>query len=131
METIVFLQEGGSGGQGGGGIESLVLMIGVIVILYFFMIRPQMKRQKKDKEFRQSIQKGDKVVTAGGIYGRIVSMDEKSVLLSIDEGTKIRIDRNVVARYAGSDQDDKADNKNDKKKTDQNENDSNDNGGKK
>lgn len=102
LDLSLLLQADGGGGegeQGGGWMQSLILMGGVVLILYFFMIRPQMQRQKKEKQFRSSIAKGDKVVTIGGIHGTITSLDESSLLLEIDQGTKIRIDREAVKSY--------------------------------
>ncbi len=101
LDFALFLQAGEGGGeqQEGGWMESLILMGGVILILYFFMIRPQVQRQKKEKEFRSSIAKGDKVVTIGGIHGTITQLDEATLLLEIDQGTKIRIDREAVKSY--------------------------------
>lgn len=96
----VFLQAQGAQ-SGDQGYSSLLLMLGVIVILYFFMIRPQMQRQKKEKQFRAQLAKGDNVVTIGGIYGKIVSIDDDSVLLSVDEGTKIRVTRSAISKYKG------------------------------
>jgi preprotein translocase subunit YajC len=81
--------------QGGGSMQ-LILLVGIIIIFYFFMIRPQMQRQKKEKEFRSSLAKGDKVITIGGIYGRIAEVEDKSVLLEVDNNLKLRIDRNAI-----------------------------------
>lgn len=77
---------------GAGGDYSFLIMIGgMVAIMYFFMIRPQMKKQKEAKTFRESLQKGDKVVTIGGIHGKVVDINAKSALLQID-GAKIRVE---------------------------------------
>lgn len=73
-----------------------ILIIGVF---YFFMIRPQMKRSKELKAFRESMAKGDQVVTTGGIQGKILEITDTSVLISSD-GTKLRIDKNSVSMDA-------------------------------
>jgi preprotein translocase subunit YajC len=65
----------------------------IIVVFYFFMIRPQMKRQKELKKFREALKKGDKVITTGGIYGKIVDIEEHTVLLEVDNNVKIRVDK--------------------------------------
>ncbi len=80
------------------GMSSILLIVMLIVIFYFFMIRPQQKRQKKLKEQRAAMGKGDMVVTAGGIYGRIVDVnDDKNVFfIEIDKNVKIRVDKNSV-----------------------------------
>ncbi|MDA3881533.1 MAG: preprotein translocase subunit YajC [Prolixibacteraceae bacterium] len=73
-------------------------LILVLVIFWFFMIRPQAKKQKELRKFRESIQKGDKVITTGGIYGKISSVKDTSVILQIDENTKITVDKNSIIK---------------------------------
>ncbi len=73
-------------------------MILVIVVFYFFMIRPQMKKQKEVAAFRNSLEKGDKVVTTGGIYGKIVEMKDNTVLLQVDDNVKIRVDKAAIVK---------------------------------
>ncbi|MCB9235943.1 MAG: preprotein translocase subunit YajC [Bacteroidia bacterium] len=80
-----------------GGMMQMILIGGIIVVFYFFMIRPQQKRQKEEKKFRESLGKGDRVVTIGGIYGKIVSVDETTVMVEVDsKGTKLRMDKSAV-----------------------------------
>ncbi|MEL6673168.1 MAG: preprotein translocase subunit YajC [Bacteroidota bacterium] len=69
---------------------------GIIAIFYFFMIRPQQKRSKEEKQFREGLEKGDKVVTIGGIYGEVEKIDEKSVLVRVDNNTKLRFDKTAL-----------------------------------
>ena len=73
-------------------------MILIIAVFYFFMIRPQMKKQKEVAAFRNSLQKGDKVVTTGGIYGKILELKDNYVLLLIDENVKIRVDKSALVK---------------------------------
>lgn len=75
---------------------SLLMIVGLIVIFYFFMIRPQQKRQKKLRMEREAMAKGDKVVTAGGIFGTIKEVNDTTFLIEIDKDVKIRVDRNSV-----------------------------------
>lgn len=79
-----------------GGMSSLVMIILLVFIFYFFMIRPQNKKQKQIKKFRDDMQKGDRVTTAGGIYGKIRDIKENYVLLEIDDNVKIKIDKNSI-----------------------------------
>lgn len=73
-------------------------MLGMILIVfYFFMIRPQMKKQKELKKFRESLKTGDKVVTIGGIHGKILEVNDATVLIS-SEGSKIRLDKSAIAQ---------------------------------
>ena len=82
---------------GGGDAMSTILMFGgIIIIFYFFMIRPQQKRQKKLRQEREAMTKGDKVVTAGGIYGTIREVGETWFMVEIDNGVKIKIDKGSV-----------------------------------
>ena len=73
-------------------------MILIIAVFYFFMIRPQMKKQKEVAAFRNSLAKGDKVVTTGGIYGKILELKDNYVLLLIDENVKIRVDKSALVK---------------------------------
>lgn len=72
-------------------------MIGLmIVVFYFFMIRPQQKKQKELKAFRENMKQGDKVVTIGGIHGKILEINDTTVLIS-SEGSKLRLDKSAIA----------------------------------
>jgi preprotein translocase subunit YajC len=70
----------------------------IIVVFYFFMIRPQMKRQKETQKFRDALQKGDKVVTSGGIYGRIDEIKDQIIYLEVAPNIKLKIDKSVVLK---------------------------------
>lgn len=73
-----------------------VLLLGMFIIMYFFMIRPQQKRQKEAKEFRDAISKGDKVVTIGGVHGKILSISDMTVVLEVESG-KIRVSKSALS----------------------------------
>ena len=79
-----------------GGMSSLIMIVALIVIFYFFMIRPQQKRQKEIKKFREGLKTGDKVITAGGIYGKIRNVNDTTFQIEIAEGVKIIIDKGSV-----------------------------------
>jgi len=73
-------------------------MLGMILIVfYFFMIRPQMKKQKELKKFRESLKTGDKVVTIGGIHGKILEVNDATILIN-SEGSKIRLEKSAIAQ---------------------------------
>jgi len=76
-----------------------LLMIALIfVIFYFFMIRPQMKKAKVERQFRDTIKKGDKIVTIGGIHGRVLEVESASTLMvEIDHNVKVRLERSAVS----------------------------------
>ncbi len=97
MHNLILLQAAsGAAPAGGFGMSSLIMIVMIIDIFYFFMIAPQQKKQKKINAFRDSLQKGDKVMTAGGIYGRIREVRDNYVLLEIDQNVTIRIDKNSI-----------------------------------
>ena len=74
------------------------MMVLLFAVMYFFMIRPQQKRQKELNKFRNSLENGTKVVTAGGIYGTVKEVNEESVLVEVDNGVKLRIAKSMVMR---------------------------------
>lgn len=80
--------------------SSLIFFAAIILIFYFFMIRPQMKKQKEMKNYREALKKGDKVVTAGGIYGRIAEVGDRTVMLEIDQNVKVKVDKGSIVRTA-------------------------------
>ena len=81
---------------GGGGMSTLVMLAGMFAIMYLFMIRPQMKRQKEAKAFREAVKKGDQVVTIGGLHGKVTSVSEKTVVLELESG-KVRVDKTALS----------------------------------
>lgn len=80
----------------GNGMSGIFMIIALIVIFYFFMIRPQQKRQKEIRKFREGLQKGDNVVTAGGIYGKICEVRTTNIVVEIAQGVKITVDKGSV-----------------------------------
>ena len=83
--------------QGGGSsLSFIIMMVAIFAIMYFFMIRPQNKKQKEITNFRKNLEVGQSVVTAGGIYGKIRELEDNVVVLEIAAGVKIRIDRNSI-----------------------------------
>ena len=79
-------------------MQQFIMLGMIIVVFYFFMIRPQVKRQKELKKFRESLAKGDKVVTTGGIYGKVVEIKETYLLLQVDDNVKLRVDKSAVVK---------------------------------
>lgn len=80
----------------GGSWSGMIMIIAMIAIFYFFMIRPQQKKQKEIRKAREAMQSGDKVVTAGGIYGRIKEVKETTFIVEIASGVTIKIDKGSV-----------------------------------
>ena len=92
----ILLQAGGNPANYG----NFILIGGIIVIFYFFMIRPQQKKQKDQKKFLEGIKKGDHAVTMGGIHGKVSSIEGDTVLLEVDRGTKLRIEKSSISLEA-------------------------------
>lgn len=82
-------------------LTSLLPLLLIIVVFYFFMIRPQVKKQKELKNYRSSIQKGEKIVTTGGIYGKVTDVKDQTVTVEIAENIRIKIDKNAVLKDPG------------------------------
>lgn len=84
--------------EGANPLMTFMPLLIIIVIFYFFMIRPQVKRQKELRTFRDSLAKGDKVVTTGGIYGKIVEVKDTYVMMQVDNEVTIKIDKAAVIK---------------------------------
>jgi len=82
--------------QQGGGAGLLIMMVGMFAIMYFFMIRPQMKRMKEARKFQDSIEVGDKIVTTGGIHGKVTEVGQTDVVISIDQG-RMRVEKAALS----------------------------------
>ena len=97
MLTTILLQAAPAteGAQGAGWMNMVMLLL-IFVIFYFFMIRPQTKRQKEIKKFQDSLENGKTVITQGGIYGRVREVKDNYVLVEIADGVKIRVNKNMV-----------------------------------
>ena len=96
MNLITILQ-GAPAQQGGVGQYSfLIMMLLIFVVMYIFMIRPQQKKQKEIAKFRDNLKKGDKIVTVGGIYGVVAEVKENHLLVEVDNGVKIKVDKTCV-----------------------------------
>ncbi len=85
------------GGSGGGGMEFMVFIGLFFVILYFFMIRPQTKKAKEQKNFLSDLKKGSRMVTIGGIHGKIIQVDDDTFLIEVDSNTKLRIEKSTIS----------------------------------
>ena len=82
----------------GSGLSMWIMLALIFIVMWFFMIRPQRKQQKELQNFRDSLKKGDKVVTIGGIYGTVVEIKEESVLIEVDSNVKIRVSKQALVK---------------------------------
>jgi preprotein translocase subunit YajC len=97
--SYILLQTAAS--QGGANWSMILMLVAVFAIMYFMMIRPQQKRQKEIQKMRDNLKVGDKIVTAGGIHGKIKEINEKDFLIEIAENVRIRVDKASVFVSSG------------------------------
>jgi preprotein translocase subunit YajC len=96
IASTIVLQAAGAGGMFGS-VSSFLPILLIIVVFYFFMIRPQIKKQKDQKKFTEDLKKGDKVVTTSGAHGRIVEVADTTFLIEGESGHKTRYDRSAIS----------------------------------
>lgn len=90
--------------KGDGGMLGFLPLILIVLVFYLFFIRPQMKKQKDLRKFRETLRKGDKIITIGGIHGKIVEEQEKTFTIEVEGGNRLRIERTAVAMDGASEQ---------------------------
>lgn len=94
------LQEAATGAKGGS-LTMILMMVLIFVVMWFFMIRPQQKQQKELNKFRSALEKGQKVITAGGIHGTIKEVKDASVVIAVDKDVTIEVDKAMIMRAPG------------------------------
>ncbi|MDR2883224.1 MAG: preprotein translocase subunit YajC [Alistipes sp.] len=92
----------GAGGLFGGGSGMIIMMVLIFAVMWLLMIRPQQKQQKEQARFRESLQKGTKVVTAGGIHGTVKEVNASTVTLQVDKDVTIEVDKAMIMRAPGA-----------------------------
>lgn len=98
MESVAWAQTSGGSGSGSGTLLSLVPFVLIFVIFYFMLILPQQKKQKQQKAMMEGLKKGDKVITASGIWGTVTNLGKDTVTLQIADNTKIKMQREYIGR---------------------------------
>ena len=81
----------------GGGLSNIIFIGAIIIVFYFFMVRPQQKKIREQKKFRESLSKGANVVTIGGLHGKIVAVEESTVVLEVDKGLRLTFEKSAIA----------------------------------
>ncbi len=95
----VLLMAGGTGAAGSSSspVSTIIMMVLIVVVFYFFFIRPQSKKNKDLKKFRESLKKGDKIITAGGVHGKILEVGETTVIIETEGQGRLKLEKMSVA----------------------------------
>jgi len=108
MANLAYLflmgQPAGAPGQASNPLLTFLPLILVFVVFYFFMIRPQMKKQKEMNTYRSSLKKGDRVVTTGGIYGKIAEVKDNCVIIDVGGDVKLKVDKSALLKDPTADE---------------------------
>jgi len=100
LMNVLLMMGGGTTGTGAGGgsaVSTIIMMVLIVVVFYFFFIRPQSKKNKDLKKFREGLKRGDKVITAGGIHGKILEVQETTVIIETEGLGKLKIEKISIA----------------------------------
>ena len=98
MTNLLILMAGQGEADKGSGIINMVIMLGMVVVLYFFMIRPQMKKAKQQKEFAQSNNEGDAIITISGVHGKIVrSNEDGTIQVELNRNNVVKMERSAIS----------------------------------
>ncbi len=100
MNFLLFMPP--SEGQEGGGLMSFLPLILIVLVFYLFFIRPQMKKSKDQRKFREAIKKGDKIITIGGIHGKIIEVQEKTFTIEVEGQNRLKVEKSAVAMDSSS-----------------------------
>jgi len=104
LNNILLMAQSGAEGAGQGGGYQQLIMIGLIIaVFYFFFIRPQQKKNKEIQKFRKSLAKGDRVVTLGGIHGKVLEISEKTVIIEVEGQNRLKVNKDAINKE-GSEQ---------------------------
>ena len=98
MNRIFMLTLQETATQGGGASMQFIFLILLVVVFWFFMIRPQMKRQKELKKYRDELKKGDKIMTTGGIFGKIVEINDFTVIIEVESQARLKVSKEAIVK---------------------------------
>jgi len=98
--TVILMAGGQTAGKQGNPLMTFLPLILIVVVFYFFMIRPQTKKAKEAKKFREALKKGDKIITIGGIHGKIVEVQDTTFTIETEGQTRFRLEKSAVASSA-------------------------------
>lgn len=94
--------QSGAGGQGAGGFSAFIPLVLMVVIFYFLLIRPQQKKSKEHKQMIASLKKGDRIITTGGLHGKVTGMDDATLTVEISDKVRVKISRGYIASVISS-----------------------------
>ena len=97
---MILLQAAGQ--NAGGGYSTIIMMVAIFVIFWLFMIRPQQKKQKQEREFRDSLKVGQAVVTIGGLHGTVKTIEDTAVVLHVSNGVDLRFEKAAINATASA-----------------------------
>ncbi len=97
MLHVLLMAPPSGGAQGGSSLMSFLPLVLIFVVFYFFMIRPQMKKTKDQKKYREALKKGDKIITIGGIHGKIAEVNDTTFVIEVEGGNRLKIERSAVS----------------------------------
>jgi preprotein translocase subunit YajC len=97
LNTFQIIAMAPQGGNGGSMFSTLIMFALIILIFYFMILRPQQKRQKERQKLLDSVKKGDKVITVGGLHGTVIGLEEKTVLIQVADNVKMKFERSAVS----------------------------------
>lgn len=103
-ELGMLLMASPEAGQEGGGMQTLIMFGAIFLVFYLFMIRPQMKKQKEQRKFRESLAKGSKIVTIGGIHGKIAEVKENTVIIETEGGNRLKLEKSAISKEFSSEE---------------------------
>jgi len=104
MNHLNYIIMAPAGGEGGGGSSMLIMMLLLIVVFWLFFIRPQMRKNKELQKFRQNLAKGQKIITIGGIHGKIIEMGDTTVTIETEGLGKLKLEKSAIATEFNPDQ---------------------------
>ena len=97
-ELGILLMAPAEGAEEGGGLQTIIMFGAIFLVFYLFMIRPQMKKQKEAKKFKESLVNGTKIVTIGGIHGKILEVKDETVVIETEGGNRLKLEKAAIAK---------------------------------
>ena len=98
LNIVLFAHQTAEGGGKGSTVQTFIFLALIIVVFYFFMIRPQTKKNKEAQRFRENLKRGDKIITIGGIHGKILEIEGNTVVIEVEGATKLKVEKSAIAQ---------------------------------